>query len=130
MTDLTEVLARAMEPECDWDGAQLAEIPTYKLTEGTKNDLRASVARNKENALCKVRRQLAALDAAGYQIVPKEPTEEMWQAAVRDAATKAVDGMVAIASIHGCALPPLYSTRENSMLLRCYRAMLAAAPKP
>lgn len=65
MTDLTEVLARAIAP-LDWVRLGLA-------------DTKASAMR-REQAVDYAKRCLAALDAAGYQIVPKEPTPAMLDA--------------------------------------------------
>jgi hypothetical protein len=87
MTDLTEVLARI--------DAQLADEPFDDVS-------RAKYCAD-------VRARLAALDAAGYQIVPKEPTDEMLYAAQHESEI--------------VSLPP----EENHEI---WIAMLAAAPKP
>lgn len=61
MTDLTEVMARAMAHFLDLNRKDVMDH-----------------WREKSHAI------LAALDAAGYQIVPKEPTEAMIKCAVEN----------------------------------------------
>lgn len=51
---------------------------------------------------------LSALDAAGYAVVPKEPTREMWAASG--------DAIVKLGHVH-----------HDAISVACYRAMLSAA---
>lgn len=98
MTDLTELGARALY-ELEKSG------PFRSLLFGDPPASYEEVAEPcKEEWRKKVRAILAALDAAGYQIVPKEPTVEMQAAAIRP---------------HG----------DVAFYDEIYRAMLAAAPK-
>jgi hypothetical protein len=111
MTDLTEVLARAID--------------------GVPDETRVRT---------KVDFVLAALDAAGYQIVPKLPTDHMVAAALPLAAEPAGGGYI-LRAHRALALLPIgkefgggeayqNGLRAAAELIRDYCTMLAAAPKP
>jgi hypothetical protein len=102
MTDIIELLARASYEYADtWSGlrGQPPFIPWTALPQ-SKRDLFSE----------HIGAQLRALHAAGLQIVPKEPTEEM---------CKAGDQHTHCGGSCG-----------NRTGRDTYRAMLAAAPKP
>lgn len=63
-----------------------------------------------------------------WQTVPVEPTYEMVQAAAATPEMKTVDGMIAIAAMHGFGLPMV--DWNKSAIACAYRAMLATAPLP
>jgi hypothetical protein len=71
---------------------------------------------------------LSALEAAGYAVVPLEPTEEMREAALKDEASEAVDGAIVTAYVHGYRNVDRFKA-DNAPILRWYRAMLAARPR-
>lgn len=92
MKDVVEIMARGIcRAQCDDD--EDAAILFADKTLGPHYSKTAQAA-------------LSALDAAGYQVVPKEPTEEMIMAGV----------------------PRLMSSgRGSNALCHAYRAMLAAS---
>jgi hypothetical protein len=101
MTDLTEVLARAMCEERGAGGLNGIARQRYVDEQWERYDDDAKAC-------------LAALDAAGYQIVPKEPTEIMSHAG-EEARYRACRG-----GLNG----------PEVMMAIGYEAMLKAAPKP
>jgi hypothetical protein len=97
MTDLTEVLARAASPSA------FARRDAMRSAGWTEPHEDSEIAYEKAKA------QLAALDAAGYQIVPQEPTPAMLTA----------------------GNDTLNSQRSSwAVVHEIYRAMSEAAPKP
>ena len=73
-----------------------------------------------------LRTALATLERHGYVLVPKEATGEMVDAASDTPEGKMVDGLIVLAYVHGQHHPPL--PKDDTLLHRWYRAMLAARP--
>lgn len=135
MTDLTEVLARAIRG--DTPTVVHATMPESSAVSSAKSR-RWLLDDNgaQEVALdC-----IAALDAAGFQIVPKLPTDHMVATALPLAAEPAGGGYI-LRAHRALALLPIGAefgggeAYQNGLsaaaeLIRDYCAMLAAAPKP
>jgi hypothetical protein len=92
MTDLREAIARALDPAA------------WAYEDQDRHDM----AVRREQSLDHADAALAAIEAAGWQCVPKEPTVEM---------CKVVDDMD-------------WASPVDLLWSDGYKAMLAAAPKP
>jgi hypothetical protein len=118
MTELTEVLARAMFdkmrmfvpwPESEETAEPLTDVEWAEIWDNRDNPDTKAPGEGPWGILQTVQAQLAALDAAGYQIVPKEPTPAMLTA----------------------GNDTLNSQRSSwAVVHEIYRAMSEVAPKP
>ncbi len=92
--------------------------------------LEASMARlraiREEVADAELRTALAALEREGWVLAPKEATGEMVDMASDTPEGKMVDGLIVLAHVHGQRHPPM--PKDDTLLHRWYRAMLAARP--
>ena len=68
---------------------------------------------------------IAALEAAGWVMMPEEPTDEMIKKAVDTEGMRSVQSCIEISSIHSLPLPG----HEISPIHQAYKAMLAARPQ-
>jgi hypothetical protein len=83
-------------------------------------------ARDQSDGVLKVRAALAALDAAGFVVVPKEPTKEMILAG--DTELDNFEDESSSSDIDGNRYD--YTHRREGWERGVYQAMLAARPKP
>lgn len=63
----------------------------------------------------------------------REPSVAMVDAATAEPCTKAIDGMVMLAFVHGCKMPSEFCSPNDIPLVRWWKAMIDAAleePKP
>jgi hypothetical protein len=89
MTDLVEAVAQAI----------LSHNPTWK------------------DATVEARAALAAIEAAGWRVVPAEPTAEMW------------NGWISVNHEYDLVTQHAYFDGDSGNWHACWDAMLAAAPK-
>lgn len=106
MTDVTEVLARAIREEI---------VRQYRENERASCPAGAAYYEEHISPELTAGAGLAALDAAGYQIVPKEPTDLMGAAGLKSYTDKTD--------------PDYIAGNPSKWMKPAYRAMLAAAPK-
>ena len=121
--DIVEIMARAFfDADNGIDGDQIGDM-IYEDRRINGDSVEQAIALTLDVIGCGMRAAAAALNAAGYAIVPREPTEAMLQAAAP--ALKEVDAYVAEMQLRGRG--PITYQDGKPPLYHAWQAMVTAA---
>lgn len=127
--DVIEAMAKSM-----WDIYANSEQANEAWRGLSWETLKANVGKNRASdfyvklAHDEIRAALAAAEAKGWKLVPREPSERMIDAGAATKQMREVVGMIGLAAVHGYYMGGLQAGPQDCALAHAYRAMISAAP--